>query len=106
MFGKEECPVIGEPIFENKPSNDEYVSDHRETIRLQRSFGTAAERARRNMNAKLANPLAGYTQEELRQQGINFAITHQMGDEEDVVQGYGKERRAEEWSEMHHHSHN
>ncbi|KAL7650186.1 hypothetical protein ACMYSQ_011988 [Aspergillus niger] len=84
MFGKEECPVIGEPIFENKPSNDEYVSDHRETIRLQRSFGTAAERARRNMNAKLANPLAGYTQEELRQQGINFAITHQMGDEEDV----------------------
>ncbi|OOF94884.1 hypothetical protein ASPCADRAFT_171253 [Aspergillus carbonarius ITEM 5010] len=84
MFGKEDPPVFGTSVFENKASNDGYASDHREHIRVQRSFGTAAERARRNLNAKLANPLAGYTQEELRQQGINFAITHQMGDEEDI----------------------
>ncbi|KAL1983671.1 hypothetical protein VTN96DRAFT_10100 [Rasamsonia emersonii] len=50
----------------------------------RRSHLTAAERARRNLNAKLANPLAGYTHEELRKQGIRFSITHQMGDEEDI----------------------
>jgi hypothetical protein len=50
----------------------------------RRSHLTAAERARRNLNAKLANPLAGYTHDELRKQGLRFSITHQVGDEEDI----------------------
>lgn len=45
---------------------------------------TAAERARRNLNAKLANPLAGFTHDELRKQGLRFSITHQVGDEDDI----------------------
>ncbi|KAL5340384.1 hypothetical protein BJX70DRAFT_396892 [Aspergillus crustosus] len=62
----------------------EYATETKNSFVPQRAFGTAAERARRNLNAKLANPLAGYTHEELRRQGINFAITHQIGDEEDI----------------------
>lgn len=50
----------------------------------QRTFGTAAERARRNLNAKLSNPLAGYSHTELRKQGRNFAITHEIGDDSDI----------------------
>ncbi|KAJ5137115.1 hypothetical protein N7448_005669 [Penicillium atrosanguineum] len=50
----------------------------------QRTFGTAAERARRNLNAKLSNPLAGYSHAELRKQGHKFAIAHEIGDESDI----------------------
>jgi hypothetical protein len=38
-------------------------------------FGTA-ERARRNLNAKLSNPLAGFSHTELRSQGRTFAELH------------------------------
>lgn len=50
----------------------------------QRTIGTAAERARRNINAKLSNPLAGYSHAELRKQGHKFAIAHEIGDESDI----------------------
>ncbi|KAJ5081305.1 Major facilitator superfamily domain general substrate transporter [Penicillium alfredii] len=50
----------------------------------QRTFGTAAERARRNINAKLSNPLAGFSHADLRKQGRNFAIAHEIGDESDI----------------------
>ncbi|KAJ5483766.1 hypothetical protein N7530_003012 [Penicillium desertorum] len=46
-------------------------------------FGTA-ERARRNLNAKLSNPLAGFSHTELRSQGRTFAELHEMGDESDI----------------------
>ncbi|KAH8423707.1 uncharacterized protein LDX57_001464 [Aspergillus melleus] len=81
MPGKDEIGVFGDPIPEHH--NVEYATD-KEHILPRRIFGTAAERARRNLNAKLANPLAGYSHEELRKQGITFAITHQIGDEEDI----------------------
>lgn len=61
----------------------EFVSQQ-DTLRATRSHLTAAERARRNLNAKLANPLAGFTHDELKKQGLRFSITHQMGDEEDI----------------------
>ncbi|KAJ5466678.1 hypothetical protein N7539_009407 [Penicillium diatomitis] len=51
---------------------------------LQRPFLTAADRARRNINAKLFNPLAGFSHAQLRKQGRNFALTHEIGDEDDV----------------------
>lgn len=50
----------------------------------RRPIGTAAERARRNLNAKLSNPLAGFSHTEFRRQGRNFAISHDMGDETDI----------------------
>lgn len=60
--------------------------DHakRETFVSQRSYLSAAERARRNLNAKLANPLAPYSQDELMKMGFRFAISNQMGTEEDI----------------------
>jgi hypothetical protein len=69
-------------IFEQ----DENISNSppREKFIPQRTIGTAAERARRNLNAKLSNPLAGFTHAELRRQGRNFALTHEIGDDEDV----------------------
>lgn len=45
---------------------------------------TAAEKARRNVNAKLANPLAGYSHAELEEQGTAYARKYQIGDNEDV----------------------
>jgi hypothetical protein len=80
MFGKEEIGPFAGPRFKE---HTEHV-EKKDTAMPRRVLGTAAERARRNLNAKLANPLAGYSYDELRRQGINFAITHQIGDEEDV----------------------
>ncbi len=60
----------------NPPPRDQFIP--------QRTFGTAAERARRNLNAKLSNPLAGFSHAELRQQGRKFALTHEIGDDDDV----------------------
>ncbi|KAJ5501898.1 Major facilitator superfamily domain general substrate transporter [Penicillium fimorum] len=50
----------------------------------QRPFGTAAERARRSLNAKLSNPLAGFSHTELRKQGRTFAELHEMGEDSDI----------------------
>ncbi|KAI1906475.1 hypothetical protein LOZ61_006660 [Ophidiomyces ophidiicola] len=59
--------------------------------RCEPSFATAtpeplsaAERARRNLNAKLASPLAGLSHAALRSRGERYARKHQMGDEDDV----------------------
>lgn len=45
---------------------------------------TAAERARRNVNAKLANPLAGMSHSTLENMGATYARKHQVGDETDI----------------------
>lgn len=74
---------VGRSYSPPHDENIEYVQQRNSSV-PRRSHLTAAERARRNLNAKLANPLAGYTQDELRKQGLRFAITHQMGDEEDI----------------------
>lgn len=67
-------------------TNISAISEHLENIEFkpQPTFGTAAERARRNLNAKLSNPLAGFNHAELRRQGRKFAITHEIGDEPDI----------------------
>jgi hypothetical protein len=73
--------LLGDPVFEER----ENIADFpREPFVPQRTWGTAAERARRNLNAKLSNPLAGFTASELRTQGRNFAIMHEMGDASDI----------------------
>lgn len=45
---------------------------------------TAGDKARRNVNAKLANPLAGYSQPELEEMGAEYARKYQVGDEGDI----------------------
>lgn len=45
---------------------------------------SAAERARRKLNAKLASPLAGLSHAVLRSRGRKYAEKHQIGDEEDI----------------------
>ena len=45
---------------------------------------TAGDKARRNVNAKLANPLAGYSHPELEEMGAEYANKHQVGDEGDI----------------------
>jgi hypothetical protein len=44
----------------------------------------AAERARRNLNMKLANPLDGYTFAELQGLGRDYAKMHAIGEPEDI----------------------
>lgn len=94
-FGKEEPPLVGASTLNSQETDG--------NITLQRSLGTVAERARRNINAKLANPLAGQTQEELRRRGINFAIEHHLGDEEDIrafAMGAMLAQRPEKYAEV------
>ena len=45
---------------------------------------TAGDKARRNVNAKLANPLAGYSHPELEEWGAEYARKYQLGDESDI----------------------
>ena len=65
--------------------------DHENVVRKQSTLSSnrrislpAAERALRNVVAKLANPLAGISHDELEQMGSRYARDHQMGDEEDI----------------------
>lgn len=82
MSGKNDLGIFAETAIEQRTEVAE--NGDKDTFVPQPTFGTAAERARRNLNAKLANPLAGFSHGDLRKQGHNFAVTHQMGDETDV----------------------
>lgn len=81
MSGKNDVDIFAETAIEQRT---EVADENKDIFVPQPTFGTAAERARRNLNAKLANPLAGFSHDDLRRQGINFALKHQMGDESDV----------------------
>ncbi|KAI9675091.1 MAG: hypothetical protein M1817_001499 [Caeruleum heppii] len=77
--------------FEPKPSNNDQADfrNHSTAQSGRRPSGRrasldAAERARRNINAKLANPLAGYSHTELEQMGADYAMKHQLGEEDDI----------------------
>lgn len=84
MSKRSELGIFGDIVSEERTEDIREPPKKEDTFIPQRTFGTAAERARRNLNAKLANPLAGYSHDDLRKQGINFAINHQMGGEEDI----------------------
>lgn len=45
---------------------------------------TAAEKARRIINARLANPLAGYSHAELEEQGAAYTRKYRIGDHDDI----------------------
>lgn len=65
--------------------------DHENVVQKQSTLSSnrrislqAAEHTRRNVVAKLANPLAGISHDELEQMGSRYARDHQMGNEEDI----------------------
>jgi hypothetical protein len=62
--------------------------DTEENIAARQARGsissTVADRARRNMNAKLANPLHGYSFTELQQMGRDYAKLHAIAEPEDI----------------------
>ncbi|PKY04980.1 MFS sugar transporter [Aspergillus campestris IBT 28561] len=84
MPRRNETSTFGDRIAEHHGRDIEFENLRKETTISPHLPGNAADHARRNLNAKLANPLAGFTQEELRKQGVNFAIKHCLGDEEDI----------------------
>lgn len=45
---------------------------------------SAADRARRNANARLANPLAGYSRPQLEKMGREYALQHALAEPEDI----------------------
>ena len=53
-------------------------------LRRRASTMGAGDKARSNLNAKLANPLAGFSQTTLRERGIRYAKKYQLGDAEDI----------------------
>lgn len=62
---------------EQRPRPPSFITSNREPL-------SAAERARRNLNAKLANPLAGLSHAALRSRGERYARKHHIGDEADI----------------------
>lgn len=84
MAGPGDPEILGDGTLEQRVEDIEHAPERTNTFVPQRRYLTAAERSRRNLNAKLANPLAGYSHEELRSQGIKFALEHHMGDETDI----------------------
>jgi hypothetical protein len=60
------------------------LQDRQRVSTPRRDYLSAADRARRNLNAKLANPLAGLSHETLIKRGGQYARKYQIGDEEDI----------------------
>lgn len=68
-----------EPSHSRAYSSSLIATSYRPSLSL-----TAAERARRHLNAKLANPLADLSFGELRKMGRAYAQEHGLADPEDV----------------------
>ncbi|PVI07261.1 H(+)-myo-inositol cotransporter [Periconia macrospinosa] len=87
IAGKKEKDGIYQPQhIENQKS--QWARDHSSSI-VASSYRpsisqTAAERARRHLNAKLENPLADFNFNELRKMGRAYAHGHGLADPEDV----------------------
>jgi len=64
---------------------EKYSSELDPSARRRSSVtSTAAERARRNLNAKLQNPLRDYSDSQLRAMGRDYALKHAIAEPEDV----------------------
>lgn len=77
--------MAGEEV--HRSSDDlTHVDQDRNTSVAQshRRTSVAADKAKTNVNAKLANPLAGISSDELRKQGRTYALKHFLGDESDI----------------------
>lgn len=76
------------PIKKRDTDSDEALhAEHADKPRnssFAGSVASATERARRNVNAKLANPLARYSSAELRQKARVYAMEHSLAEKEDI----------------------
>lgn len=77
-------PASSENIAQTQLDHENVVRKRSTLSSNRRTSVTAAERRRRGDVAKLANPLAGISHDELEQMGESYARKHQMGDEEDI----------------------
>jgi hypothetical protein len=80
---------VSEKDVKGTSQDIERHEDRDDSIMAQRRLrssvaSTAADRARRNLNAKLANPLDGYSFAELEGLGRDYAKQHAIGDTEDI----------------------
>jgi hypothetical protein len=66
------------------PQNQIVDPDRNASVTSRRARGSVVEATRRNVNAKLANPLAGMSIEELREEGREYAKFHGIVEEEDM----------------------
>ena len=74
-----------EPARESGSSGEHtHVEGQRKQSAISRRLSSAAEKARLNDNAKLANPLAYESHGALRARGREYALKHFLGDEEDI----------------------
>jgi sugar porter (SP) family MFS transporter len=72
----------GEKVSHEDNGRHESIASAR---RQRSSIGsTAIDRARRNVNMKIANPLGGYDESELRVMGSDYAKMHGIADPEDL----------------------
>lgn len=75
----------GEHDHDYEPKDDIQTEPHKPSMSgRRRSSTTAADRVRQNLNAKLSNPLAGYSHAELQEMGEAYARKYQVGDQEDI----------------------
>lgn len=65
----------------SNPTNGEHV-EHGDNEKNLNTPGVNIDI--RDVNAKLANPLAGYSNEQLMQMGEEYARKHELGGEEDI----------------------
>jgi hypothetical protein len=72
------------PSDPNHPSNDPNRTASIVSAGSRRARGSVAVSARRNVNAKLSNPLSGFTIDELRAEGRAYAKKHGIVDDEDL----------------------
>lgn len=75
-----------EKVQDSKLSNE---SDHTQVENVSASGNKdadhmTADQLRSNINARIANPLAGYSHAELSQKGEEFVRQHAVGDDEDI----------------------
>lgn len=76
----------GQNYIESDPQRSHEHDERNHSVAGSQSHNpmSAAEKARRNVNAKLANPLAGISHAALENMGAMYARKHQIGDEEDI----------------------
>lgn len=77
-------PTRSENIALTQLDDENVVRKRSNFSSTRRTSVTAAERRRLNDVAKLANPLAGISHDELEQMGDRYSRQHQMGDDEDI----------------------
>jgi len=73
----------GEIAFKEDAERSQSTAPRNASV-VSSSHLSAADRARRNANAKLANPLSGYGRPQLQKMGREYALEHALAEPEDI----------------------